>query len=241
MLPLLVRLARLVGPLLVGTAVGCSISPKPEPPDATFDPTRVNLAPEEVRGGTITVRGPAGTASPPGAVVRIYNLDSDAAPVDALVAADGSFQAVVQGNPGDELRVQLLSDAERLPPVDVTESGVTVPPAGSPDTGVVLATSPYGDCLVTDPAFELALQDRGTVVVQNGCATSLDIGEPVLRRATAGVTIDAGVTWPVTLAAGQSLSISIVVGSGSSFTEEILIIPILGPEVDRRAITLYAP
>ena len=98
------RVALALAALLL--AAGCIISPKPEPPaaGASLDPGRVTTVDSRQGTGTdvgslLCVSGEPGSASPPGATVRIYNLDSTAPPVETVVRQDGSFSAQLPGEP----------------------------------------------------------------------------------------------------------------------------------------------
>ena len=228
---------------------GCGISPKPEPPDATLDGNSVSVASEPDRatpeGGvsTLVVSGGPDSASPPGAIVRVYNLDSEDPPVETVVQDDGSFQVEVAGQPQDEVRVQIVTDDARSDPADFQSPPETAVggTGGTTDGGPEgVYQPPGGQCAVLDPPLELVVSGSGTLQVGNQCTEAIQVDAPYLRRDFAGVSLGADLTWPQSVAPGQSLSITVTIAPGSGFAEEIFFVPVVATALERHAVTLRA-
>src|SRR5512145_1613186 len=72
--------------------VGCAISPKPEPPEASLNLGGVRADTLVAVFGDLDIVGKPGTAQPPGALIRAYPLDTSDPPIEATVKPDGSFE-----------------------------------------------------------------------------------------------------------------------------------------------------
>jgi len=209
---------------------GCNVSPKPLPPtDTGFDFGKVRthetgaLGPKAIEGGP-------GSAGPPGALVRAFNLEIPEDPVDAVIALDGSFEIELFIIEGDEVRLQIIDGDERLLPVDVV--------VGPDDTAPALAVRALGHCLTLQPNAELDVAQAQTVQVQNGCSEQVTIIEPTVRRTTPGLAVGSGGSWPAQIAAGSSISVSVQFQAPAGSLEEIVFIEATAPAADRRPITV---
>jgi hypothetical protein len=225
---------------LSAAAVACAISPKPEPPDAAteLDPGVIGIDSGDTRGGGIVVRGEPGAASPPGAIVRIYNLDSDAPPVETRVEQDGSFEAVVPGEVGDQVRVQVIGEQSRSSPADVSEPLLQLGGPGDTTEGGAWAAE---SCVLLEPPAELVIETSGAVAVRNSCSTEIQVDAPYPRVEAAGLALGAEQSWPVALAPGAELSFTVQIDPSSGFVEEIIFVPVTVEQLERHAITVHVP
>jgi hypothetical protein len=214
-------------------AAGCVISPKPEPPEAepSLDLGATVVDTQVI--GNLDLRGEPGAAGPPGATVRAYPLGSDAPMQETTVAADGSFLLEGLAFDGEEVRVQVLTSTSRTEPVDLVMDLTWGPP--------VPATRPLADCLELTPALELDLAEQQAVQVMSTCAEDVTLAAPAPRRALPELELGADQTWPVTLAPGEQLTITVVLTAAPGFDEEIFFIEATAPTADRRPITVRPP
>lgn len=214
--------------LLLQVGAGCVISPKPEPPQVTFDPE--STVAEWAHWGAGIVGG-AGAASPAGAVVYVVNLDTEAPPATGVVAADGSFEVDLFVSEGQEVRVQVVDGQHRSAPFDLVigRSGAT------PERTV----RPLADCLMLDPAAEVVLsQGRHWVTMANDCSHEVAIEEPRLRRLVPGIALGTDQIWPVSLPSGQSLDVAI--DADAAFNGlEVFFLEVSHPVLDRRPLSAW--
>lgn len=217
----------LLGTLLAVLSISCIVGPRPEPPQATIDADRIN------DGWTYgaTIIGSEGAASPVGALVRAYNLDSEIDPGEGLVDEEGRFEIDLLFVAGDEVRIQVISDEARSEPIDLL-----VGPDGSSLSGVDRA---LGDCLTLDPPAQLDLDGSSSLAVTNRCGEEITLEQPAPRRAVEGLQLGEGVAWPATLPDGDSITVNVAVEMGTG--EEIFFIEASAPERDRRPITFVPP
>jgi len=217
----------------------CEISPKPEPPDATLDPNRVDVGAAEddtgpTRGDGVVVSGAAGAASPAGATVRAYNLDSTNSYVETTVAEDGSFELVVPAEPGDEIRIQVIAEGARSQPTDAE-----APPLEGVDAQPGAVAGAVDACVQIDPPAELVLAaESGVIEIRNACATDVAVAAPTTRIDPSALAVGAGAVWPATVLPGESLSVTVEMVAGAAFDEEIVFLWI-GTTPERTAITVY--
>ncbi|MBN1609334.1 MAG: hypothetical protein JW940_22075 [Polyangiaceae bacterium] len=213
--------------------LGCGLSPKPEPPDAVFDfdAERIDVIEGDGPEVPLELEGQPGSASPPGATIRLYPLDSDLPRQQAEVASDGSF--AFPEVPGDqELRIQLFDDTDRSEPLDFRPN--------QESTRLVPVPRPLEDCLVLEPPKEIVV-DRGSsasVTVRSSCEQPVTIVAPELRHAMAGVELGQGQPWPAVLARGDELEVEVRLAADAELDEEIFFIEATEPTTDRRPITL---
>jgi len=214
-------------------ATACSISPKPEPPvDALpeLDPSTVRITPARDYGDPTGIEGGPGSASPPGATLRAWNLDEPTDPTDVVVGEDGSFAAHFDVFVGQEVRVQILAGTHRSTPMDFVVTSATGP--AQP------ATRALGECLALDPPLEAVYPAVSSIRIVNACSGAVEIAAPVLRRPVPGLSAGQGTTWPVTLAPGAETELALNVQQGIGVFEEVLFVSATSPQTDRRPITL---
>lgn len=218
--------------LLPIVVTACGISPKPEPPDSV---PVVNLgqvtAQEPSDGDPTAIEGAPGAADPPGALIRATNLDSQDNPVDAVVADDGSFAIDMMLMAGDEIRLQVIDDTQRSEPADFVVGPGQSPPLPAP--------RPLADCFTLSPSTVARLDRFDAVVAFNGCDEALTV-EVATRRSAPGLSFGGGMTWPMNLAPGASVSIPILAPDDAVF-EEVVFVRATAPETDRRPVTLFRP
>ncbi len=219
----------LMGFVLVLSGLGCVVSPKPEPPLATLDLDRV-ITYGFVWG--VSIKGRPNAASPSGGVVRAYNLENESDPAEGVIREDGSFEIILFTNEGDEVRLQVISEDDRLDPVDIV--------IGPEHTTPELAVRSLGDCLILDPPLELDLALALTVEVSNNCEHEVTIEPPSLRRPLAGIQVGFGTSEEVALPSGDSIPVVVRIEPDFS-TEDIFFIEVSAPERDRRPITIVPP
>lgn len=210
--------------------VGCAISPKPEPPEASLNLGGIKADALTVGLGDLDLVGEPGTAQPPGARIRAYALDQSEPRVEATVEADGGFVLPHVAGPGEEVRLQLITDTLRSEPADVVMGH-----QGSP---CLAAVRPLAACLELVPAKELELTSQNLVTVRNTCAGSVTLAAPRPRRELPELGLGATIAWPATLESGATLAIDIQVATQASFDEEIIFVEATAPEHDRRPITV---
>lgn len=219
--------------LLLLAASACSVNPVPEPParppgiTGTIEVDRCTEC-----DGKIFLHGATENATEIWAV----NLDSSEPPSVVNVAADGTFSVAIGALSGHELRLQARSQSARSEPVDflVPDSGALVP-----------ALRPLGGCLTAVLELDFGEVDllapgaSRSVIVDNACADAVTLSSIGLRVPTPAFAVDAPVA-PFVIPAGESVSLGVVFDPETSgLSEEILLIEISNPSVDRRPVTLF--
>ncbi|MEJ7730362.1 MAG: hypothetical protein WKG00_14230 [Polyangiaceae bacterium] len=216
-------------------AVGCGVDPLPEPPAPApqllgdFDGGVCSAC-----DGQASVSGASGSVVDADSVWAV-NLDREAPPVVVPVASDGSFGLFLPAIEGDEIRIQARRDDLRSTPLDLV-----MLVAG----GVDEAPRPLSDCFVLP--LELAFADTaiggltaGSVRIEHGCAAPLQVDAVVLRAPSSDFSVSVP-TLPIVLAPGEFLDVAIDFSPpGAGLREEVLLIEVSQPEVDRRPITLF--
>jgi len=218
-------------PALLILLSGCVISPLPEPPQATLNPDLV-ASDGPVYG--LNIHGQPGAAAPAGALVRAHDLDGDFPAAQALVEEDGSFLIELATTALTvEVRLQVISHEARSVPVDVI--------VDANQTALAPAPRPLAHCLHLTPEAELDVAEGEQVLVSSSCADDVQISEPYLHRAPAGIVVGAESSWPVTLASGESVAVS--VETDAAFVEEAIffIAASTAEHDDRRPITVVPP
>jgi hypothetical protein len=218
---------------------GCSVSPVPEPPEPgpppELDATRVygeGCACE----GFMQLRGGAGATRYAGSVSAV-NLGSGDAPVQAPPNADGSFLLDVPGSPPTEIRVQARRDALRSVPRDFEFTNATF------SQRFRLAPRPFADCMPAPLELDLGATAIGSstsrvITLPSSCTSELRVASIALRAANDAFDVDAPAA-PLTVSPGQTLSVTVTFTPASAgVVEELLIIQISGPAIDRRPITV---
>lgn len=166
--------------------LSCSATPVPEPPSPggpAVDFGAVDRAEVFPASNTIDVATNAG-ASPPGARLRVTNLDGTDPPVETIVDDDGSFAVSVAGEEGDELRFRAELEGFTFTPVDVVWENGTF----TPSTRI--------SCVTLDPQFEIdfeTIQTAGSgsssIEVRNDCGEDLGVSQVRTRLSAAEITL----------------------------------------------------
>jgi hypothetical protein len=218
----------LVGACLA--ALGCGVSPQPEPP--SIDLARIDFSNVE---GVTGLRGSAGAVTPGGAALTTLDLDTTAPGSSVDVDFDGAFQIAVGGAQTDVYRLQAIAAALRSEPVDVTSVQGFM--AG---TGLVSAPGPLASCLLLDPALELGPIAAGTtaaVTLVNHCTGVVTVGSLTLRVASPAWSVEP-MTVPFDVAAGGSASFSVAYTPSGAPVDDVVFIDVTAPTAGRRAISL---
>jgi hypothetical protein len=189
-------------------------TPMPEPP-ALLDASKLGLGLEPISilsdPRPVSIVGQAG-AVPPGARVRVLDLDSDRPAVSSLAADDGSFELSLAVSDGDELRLHGFEAEVRSRPLDLIFS----PPAG-------LEASPRHECLELAPGFELGFGagvGAQIITFRNGCTAPALLDTPRFRLGTSDVELLTPL--PLELAPGEARALELVVPANA---------PLLGEDV----------
>ena len=228
------------GVWLLTSACGPGVAtPMPEPP--AFDLSGINRDPLPVTTDLSTsnagyVLGGANTV-PPGATVRITNLDQTSNVASTTASTEGAFQAVVFANDGEELRFEWAQGARRSAPADA----IVV----KPDPTVMILRiqpAPRFDCLRLTPGFVLDFSSSATATlgVENGCAEPVSLQNPRSRRNIQDFSVEAAL--PVSVPVGQSASVTVAFErSAAGLREDVLFVDIVqGATAIRYPITLRA-
>ncbi len=209
---------------------GCAISPKPEPPEVSFDLGGVRADQITAGIGDLDLVGGPGSAKPPGAKVRAFSLEATKLPEEATVTADGGFILPGIATAGQEVRLQLVTDTERSEPVDIV--------MGARGEQCAPAIRPLASCLTLVPPKELDLASASSITVRSNCTSAVTLTAPRSRRTLPELALGANVTWPATLVAGDELTIEVQLNAPAGFDEEIFFIEATSPSTDRRPITI---
>ncbi|NUP12680.1 MAG: hypothetical protein HOW73_42110 [Polyangiaceae bacterium] len=210
---------------------GCGVNPLPVPPELGGEISGSTCLPCD---GTIRVAGEPGSAKNADAV-WLVNLDRQSEPLLVPVANDGSFEALMDALPGDEIRLQARRDELRSVPLDLV---ATV------DAVLEPAARPLADCFVVEPELELDDATVGatsfaTLTLSHDCDTSLTIDSIALRAPAPAFEIAAPVA-PFVLAPGETTTVTIqLTPEAAGLVEEVLLIEVSSPEPDRRPVTLF--
>jgi hypothetical protein len=206
---------------------GCGVTDTGNPPLSPPDPSRLDIL--ALAAGQITIIGEAGAIEPGAGLIRATNLDDDADPVDATVRPDGGFELAIAAEAGDVVRLQRVQGAERSLPIDI-------------DATAAMLVEDALPCLELDPARELALgaidgPTEGVIAIENRCAEGVTL-EVAPRRDTGGVVATLE---PSAIEPGGGGVLRVVLGPlAASEQEEVVLLRVIAPSVDRRAITVRA-
>jgi hypothetical protein len=211
-----------------------NISPQPEPPVRSIfdiDVGQVEAKVDSFSNNPAGLRGGPGSAAPPGATLRVVNLEDTTDPRETLINDDGSFEVLFSVAIGDEVRLQIFADGQRSDPFDVRVEDDEAPP--------VRADRPL-TCLKLPLELDLA-SGSGILRVENTCTASVELSAPTLRRPVAGLVAGEGLSWPATLQPGERLDIVVEADGSATFPlEEVVFVRATSPSVDRRPITIRA-
>jgi len=187
-----------------------------------------------------SIQGAPG-ASPAGALLRAYNLESTVAPAEAVVASDGSFSLFLDVLEDDEVRLELIAEGVRSKPLDVI--------IGHEASVPILASRALADCLSIAPALQLdlgrvgaAVVDR-TIVIANGCSFDVTVGAVGMRAPVDGLTVVPEAPTPSSISSGASSTVLIryeAPGGVTGAMDDVLLIEVVAPQRDRRPVTIFA-
>jgi len=211
----------------------------PEPPtvfdlSGFTDPTVVAKTPQDDRVLVLeTGRGNV----PPGATVRVTNLDT----TDPIVAGpgtpEGGFEVDLIVTDGQELRFEWVSGTEHSAPADAIIS--------RPDPlsqSFRLTAAPRFACLKLTPGFALAFNGTtdATLGIENACDDAIQLSNPRSRLALTDFALPA--TVPANVPAGESAEIAVdFTRSAAGLREDVLFVDVtLGATTIRYPITLRA-
>ncbi len=220
----------------LAVAGGCGISPVPSPPEdaPTLDENGLSLLGVESLDqiGIISFVAAPGTVDPAEGKVVITNLSESDAPSTVPVAADGSFAVAVSALPSQVLRFQVVAGT-RSEPLDLRVD----------NTGTALTVvEPVVDCFELTPARWLSLDgsdDSTSIVLRNLCDVPVELGAPTLRRGQAALSFSP--TSALSLPPSGVAFITVSANGVAAEFEDVLLIDVLSPEVERRAITVSIP
>jgi hypothetical protein len=221
-----------LGGFVAGACGPQGASPIPQPPIMAVPIERVIGVPPVVDPDRQTlpgIDGPNGSA-PPGATVRITNLDNDSDPAEAVADTDGSFTLVAAFNPGEELRFEVLSGKRRSPPAD-----------GVVGTAFDITASERFACLTLEPGFLLEFAQGGSSAslrFSSTCADDVVLDNARLRVGTPGFTVQTPLPFTLTPSGSQSVDVALS-GQATSGSEDVLFIDVtLAGQTIRYPITL---
>lgn len=220
--------------LLAVGAVGCDVSPQPEPPSAAPTLDQAGLHHGTTTAGLVPIEARPGTVVPALGIVQGVNLDNKAPPAETLVNPDGSFELQLAGQPTDALRLQVISAHGRSRPLDLLG-----------DATLSVLPHPLGNCLEMKPAEELDLgeaavgkTDSTQVVVHNGCGKSVTIDTPVLRSAAPGFGISTPSALSIASGSDYPITVRVTPASTSPF-QDLVLLQVPGTQRDLRAVTVF--
>jgi hypothetical protein len=189
-------------------------TPVPQPP-AALPADAVALAERgsEVQAGgeravaNVPLTGAAG-AAPPGAIVRVTNLEDTSRPVATTAGGDGSFVITVGVALADELRFEVLTADGRSQPTDLRfELDSLVPVTRF-------------ECLRVTPGLLVAADRTPQVTVSNNCEATASLS--ALRWRLPVEELSATSQFPAEVAPGETISIQLAAVRSAAGLENIL-------------------
>jgi hypothetical protein len=218
----------------------CSVSPKPEPPITTGKPPTLDdslvscRAPDggtAAEGAVLIVGGP-GSVDPGQGVVRAFNLEGTAPPVDVDVADDGSFEFELGAEPGDEVRLEVIGVEASSGPSDLTivELGAALESVEPPLSGCLEVT--------TGALMWLAPEQQGEVQVVDYCGRDIELARPRLRSDRDHLEVGGALGWPLTLEKNEPIRFQVQATEGEPGDECVFFVEATAPEIDRRAVSV---
>ena len=179
----------------------------------------------------------AGRAVPPGAVVRVTNLDQALNTASGNATDAGTFEVTVTVLDGEELRFEWVDGDERSAPADAV---FRWPDPASPV--FVLEDSPRFACLRLEPGFVLDFAADGPAVLtlHNDCDSAVNLDNARSRLALGDFMLPD--TLPLDIAPGESAELSVDFTRGAaSLREDVLLLDVtLDAATIRYPITLRA-
>jgi hypothetical protein len=102
--------------------------------------------------------------------------------------------------------------------------------------------TPVLPCLQLEPARWVGLesdQDSRSIALRNECDATVQIDPPSLRRGQAGFSFAA--TTALEIEAGGVAFITVDANGAGAEVEDVLLLDVVGPEPERRALTISVP
>jgi hypothetical protein len=229
------------GVWLLASACGPGVAtPMPEPPtvfdlSGFMDPLAAG-AKTPLDSRVLVLQTSRGNV-PPGATVRVTNLDTTDPVVAGPGTAQGGFEVDLVVTDGQELRFEWVNGAEHSAPAD----GIISRPDPRGES-YRLTPAPRFDCLELSPGFVLDFDGttRATLGIENACAETVQLGNPRTRLTLADFALPA--TVPDAIPSGESRAISIdFTRDTAGLREDVLFIDVtLTGTTIRYPITLRA-
>lgn len=183
--------------------------------------------------GYVTISAAPGTVDPAEGVVVLTNLDTTDVPSQVAVRDDGSFSIAVVAAGLQVLRLQVVGDDTRSEPVDL---------ALAANVSGFSVVSPVLECLQLEPARWVGLesdQDSRSIALRNECEDTVQIDPPALRRGQAGFSFAA--TGALEIEPGATAFITVNANGAGAEVEDVLLLDVVSPAAERRAITISIP
>jgi hypothetical protein len=221
--------------VFLSTASGCTSTETGNPPLAPGidleDVDIVALSPPPPDGGipapvTVFLSGGPGTLGAETERLWLVPLDRLDPAVAVTPTADGSFVATLALDLGDALRFQIDEGTRRRTPVDGRFEG--------PGAGLTPVTHPQAECLLVplDVIADVA-DSTARIRIANTCGDDVQVSSVRARLGMA--TVDGGA---FDLATGETRDLEVTLPPGA---EDVVLIEIAAPAVDRRAVTVRRP
>ena len=214
-------------------AVACGVSPKPEPPVTVPKPPTFEAVPrvDTLTASSVGITADPLTVDPPDGILRAYNLETADPPHETPIQTDGSFELLLPGRVGDELRFELLLGSTGSAPKDWI--------VAEPGSALAEVDAPLRDCFVVTPSILFVSRGETVMVtVEDICGLGVELDEPRPRNAPGAFGVGEGQSWPLTLQVGHPVELPVVASGGEAGDEEIYFVEASAPELDRRAVTL---
>ena len=229
------------GVWLLASACGPGVAtPMPEPPtvfdlSGFMDPGAV-LAHVPLDSRVLVLETSRGNV-PPGATVRVTNLDTTDTVVAGPGAPQGGFVVALVVTDGQELRFEWVSGAEHSAPADAIISRAD--PLGQ---DFRLTPAPRFACLKIIPGFVLEFNETNhlTLGIENACNEPVQLSNPRARLSLADFALPA--TVPSDVPTGESTELAVdFTRSASGPREDVFFIDVtLAGTTIRYPITLRA-
>ena len=212
-------------------------TPIPEPPTLVLSrigPPELEMPETATAGEGHRLFGRRGSA-PPGALIRVTNLERMDLPSVTTVKPDGSFEISVVVVDGEELRFDWLRGTERGAPQDAHFIKDVVWSHVEPSARFA--------CLELSPGFELDFAQGTTQAlgVQSSCAASVSLSAPRARLGLADFQLPTQL--PLSLLSNESVALRVGLNrTQTGALEDTLFFDVtLGSEMLRYPVTLVAP
>jgi hypothetical protein len=169
----------------------------------------------------VVITGSPGALGADTIYLSIVLLDRTDPAIMAVPAADGSFATSLPLGFGQSIRLQVIEETRRRPPLDGRYDGMRLLPV----------THPNADCFFVPAEAETdATSRQASIRVANTCPDTVEVGGVTARAG--GATVDGG---PFSLRPGETRDIEVALTA----PEEIVFVEIVAPAPDRRAVTVW--